>query len=126
MRSQTPDPFQVFDYPRQIMHVPITAGSTNQTTGVWQPPATPVSVAITGGLRDLTFQDLQQLPEGKFSIGDRRIITTVPLAEEDLLQVTESDGSVTVWIVKTIERTSYVMPKFGFPQRTAYLLKRHV
>lgn len=126
MRAQTPDPFAVFDYPRQIMHVPITVGSTNQSTGVWQPPGIPTPAAITGDLQDIKLQDLQRLPEGIVTLGDRRIITTFALSEGDLLQVTESDSSVSVWIVNTVERASYVMPKFGFPQRTAYLLKRHV
>ena len=118
--------FSVFDYPRQILHVPITAGETNQSTGAWQPPSTPISAVIAGDIQDLTYRDLQRLPEGEYAIGDRKIFTTVSLTEGDLLQVTEDNGSVSEWSVKTLEKSTHILPKFGVSPRKAYLLKRRV
>jgi len=121
------DVFSILDYPWQIMHVPITAGETNQSTGTWTPPATPPDpTSITGSIQDITAKDLERLPEGEYEIGDRRFSTSVALNKGDILQVTEFDASVSNWYVKTRERTSYVMQKVGLPLRHTYLLKRQV
>ena len=120
------DVFSILDYPWQIMHVPTTAGGTNQTTGAWTPPATAASVAITGSIQDISVKDLQRLPEGEYEIGDRRFSSSVALNDGDILQVTEFDATVSNWYVKTRERTSYVMQKVGLPLRHTYLLKRRV
>jgi len=120
------DVFSILDYPWQIMHVPITPGETNQSTGAWTPPATVASVAITGSLQDISVKDMQRLPEGEYEIGDRRFSTLVALNDGDVLQVTEFDATVSNWYVKTRERTSYVMHSVGLPLRHTYLLKRKV
>lgn len=116
--------FSVFNDPRQILHVPQVAGETNQTSGTWQAATQPVSVPIKGDIQEITARELQRLPEGEYEIGDCRFFTSAVLADGDLLQVTEGDGSVTVWTVNTLEKKLRFMPKFGIPSRRAYLLKR--
>lgn len=118
------DVFSVFDYPYQILHVPKTAGETNQTTGTWDPGSESTAVAIKGNLQDITVRELQRLPEGEYAIGDRKISTSTFLTEGDVLRVTEPNGTVSSWYVKAKERTSYILPKFGMPLRHVYLLKR--
>jgi hypothetical protein len=122
--NPTSDPFSVFDYPGQIVHVPFSDGVTNQLTGMWTAPEAPVTATLTGDLQDLTYQDLQKMPEGEYAIGDRRIFTAAALCTGDVLQVTEADGSVSEWTVKALEKTTHIMPKFGLPSRNVYLLKR--
>jgi len=114
--------FSVFDYPRSIVHVPKSAGSTNQATGVWVPGTTPVPVPITGDIQDLTYRDLQRLPEGEYTIGDRRIFTSAALDPDDTLQVTEDDGTVSSWQVKTLERKSHLLETMAGVTRRSYLL----
>lgn len=106
------------------MHVPIAAGETNQETGVWIPPADPVPAIITGDIQDLTYRDLQRLPEGEYTIGDRRIFTAAALCEGDILQITEDDATVSEWTVKTMEKSTHLLQKFGMSPRKSYLLKR--
>lgn len=118
------DVFSVFDFPGQILHVPQVAGGTSQSTGTWQPGSQQTPVAIKGNVQDLTVKDLQRLPEGEYELGDRRISTSAVLGVGDILEVTETDNSVTKWTVKARERTSYILPKFGMPLRHVYLLKR--
>jgi len=118
------DIFSVFDFPGQILHVPQVAGETNQSTGTWTAPATPASIPIKGSIQDITAEDLQYLPEGEYVFGDRKISTAAVLSDGDILQVTEPGGAVSTWTVKTRERTSYFLPKFGMPLRHVYLLKR--
>ena len=118
--------FSVFDYPRQILHVPVSMGETNQTTGAWEPESQLAAATITGDIQDLTARDIQRLPEGEFHIGDRRIFTTAVLADGDLVQVTEDTGSISEWTVKTLERATHILPKFGVSPRKVYLLKRRV
>jgi len=118
------DVFSVFDFPGQILHVPVTPGGTNQSTGAWGSPAAVTPVPVTGGISDITARDLQRLPEGEYELGDRRFSTGATLTPGDILQVTEPDATVTEWTVKARERTSYIMPKFGMPLRHVYLLKR--
>jgi hypothetical protein len=116
--------FSFFNTSRQIMHVPITAGETSQSSGTWQPPAVPVPVAITGDIQDITAKDLQRLPEGEYEIGDCRIITGAILNDGDQLRVTEEDGSVSTWSVKTLEKKTRIMQRLGIAPRRVYLLKR--
>lgn len=120
------DPFSVLNFPRQIVHVPQTAGETNQSTGAWTAATQAATAVITGDVQDLTARDLQRLPEGEYQIGDRRIFTASALNDGDILQVTEDTGSVTEWTVKTLERSTHILPKFGVSTRKTYLLKRRV
>ncbi|MBN2734730.1 MAG: hypothetical protein JXQ82_07740 [Methanomicrobiaceae archaeon] len=108
-----------FDWPYSIVHRVITEGHTNQDTGAWI-PGTESTAAITGNIEDITLRDLRQYPEGLVDAGDRRIFTAAKLSPGDRLQVTEPDGTVTEWIVKTLEESYQMFDE----SRAAYLLKR--
>jgi len=114
--------FSVFDYPHQVLHLQVTEGHTDQATGEWVAGST-VETAITGHLQDLTYKDLQRMPEGEYEIGDRRIITDADLESGDLIRVTEPDDTVTEWRVKTRERRAHILAAHDI-ERTSYLLKR--
>jgi len=118
--------FTVFDSPRSIVHVPQSVGHTSQSTGAWVPGSATTAVAITGDIQDLTYRDLQRLPEGEYTIGDRRIFTAAVLVPDDTLQITEDDGTVTRWQVKTLEKTSHLLAAQCGISRRSYLLKRRV
>lgn len=98
----TTDPFDVFDHPYQITHVAVTEGHTYQETGAWVPGET-TSTPITGNLEDLTLEDLQRLPEGEYTLGDRRIHTGAHLVPGDRLEVLEPDGTTSRWTVRALE-----------------------
>ena len=108
-----------FDWPNSIVHKIVTEGHTDQETGEWI-PGTETTAAISGNIEDISLKELRQYPEGLVEAGDRRIFTGAKLLPGDRLQVTEPGGTVTEWIVKTLEE-SYQM--FG-EARAAYLLKR--
>lgn len=108
-----------FDWPYSIICIALAEGGTDQETGEWV-SGTESSAAIAGNIEDITLQDLRKYPEGLVDAGDRRIFTAAKLSPGDKLQVTEPGGTVTEWIVKTLEE-SYQM--FG-EARAAYLLKR--
>jgi len=118
------DPFSIFNFPRSIVHVPKSVGSTSQSTGTWVPGSSTTSVPIAGDIQDLTYKDLQRLPEGEYTIGDRRIFTAAVLDPDDTLQVTEDDGAVSSWQVKTLERKGHMIEAMTGMTRRSYLLKR--
>ncbi|MDD4255345.1 MAG: hypothetical protein PHP59_08220 [Methanofollis sp.] len=103
----TTDPFSVFDYPQQILWIPITPGYTEQDTGRLHPRGEGPPVAICGDLKDITARDLQRLPEGLYEIGDRRFTTTQLLSPGDFLDITELDGAtVTRWTINKQQESS--------------------
>ncbi len=114
--------FDVFDHPHQITHVAVTEGHTDQETGAWV-PGTTTSTAIAGSLEDLTLRDLQRLPEGEYTLGDRRIHTGAHLTPGDHLEVVEPGGTLSRWIVRALEKQTSFLAQYGIDRRT-YLLKR--
>ncbi|MDD1695104.1 MAG: hypothetical protein LUQ71_10310 [Methanoregula sp.] len=116
--------FSVFNFHGSILHTPKSVGQTNQSSGAWVPGPAAVSVPITGDIQDLTYRDLQRLPEGEYTIGDARIFTAAVLDPDDTLQVTEGDGTVSSWQVKTLEKTGRMMAAVCGIRRRSYLLKR--
>ncbi len=120
----TTDPFDVFNHPHQIAHVSVTEGHTDQETGEWV-PGTTATTAIAGSLEDLTLKDLQRLPEGEYTLGDRRIHTGAHLAPGDRLEVLEPDGTTSRWAVRALERQTSFLAHYGIDRRT-YLLKRRI
>lgn len=119
----TTDPFDVFDHPFAIVHVAVTEGHTDQETGAWV-PGTTTSTPIAGSLEDLTLRDLQRLPEGEYTLGDRRIHTSARLTPGDQLEVVEP-GTTSRWTVRTLERQTSFLAHHGIDRRT-YLLKRRI
>lgn len=118
----TTDPFDVFDHPHQITHVTVTEGHTDQETGAWV-PGTTTTAPIAGSLEDLTLRDLQRLPEGEYTLGDRRIHTGARLVPGDRLEVVEPDGTTSRWAVRALEKQTSFLAHHGIDRRT-YLLKR--
>lgn len=118
----TTDPFDVFDHPHPITRVAVTEGHTDQETGEWV-PGTTASTAIAGSLEDLTLRDLQRLPEGEYTLGDRRIHTGARLVPGDRLEVVEPDGTPSRWAVRALEKQTSFLVHHGIDRRT-YLLKR--
>jgi len=110
-----------FDYPYKIELVRVTEGYTDQSTGEWVEGHEEV-VEVTGHLQEITAKELQRLPEGEYSIGDRRLYTDVDAEVGDVIRITEPDGSVTEWIIKAIEKNYHLLSKYGI-SRKAYLLK---
>lgn len=120
----TTDPFSVFDYPQQILWIPITPGYTEQDTGRLHPREEGTPVAITGDLKDITARDLQRLPEGLYELGDRRLTTTQALSPGDLLDITELDGAtITRWTIKQQESSTPLLSSVGGILRRTYALK---
>ena len=116
--------FDVFDHPFAIVHVAVTEGHTDQETGAWA-PGTPTSAPIAGSLEDLTLRDLQRLPEGEYTLGDRRIHTGARLVPGDRLEVVEPDGTTSRWTVRALEKQTSFLVHYGIDRRT-YLLKRQI
>ena len=123
--NRTTNPFSVFDFPGQILHVPFSPGVTNQSTGVWTAGASGFATPIKGNIQEVNANDLQTMPEGVYEVGDIKIITSVSLPVGDILQITEPDGvTVVEWTVKTFVKCTNIIPKFGLPVRNTYLLKK--
>ena len=116
--------FDVFDHPHQITRVAVTEGHTDQETGAWVPGSTNRTL-ISGGLEDLTLQDLQRLPEGDYELGDRRIHTAARLEPGDGLEVVETDGITSRWTVRALESQTSFLVHHGIDRHT-YLLKRQI
>ena len=114
--------FDIFNHPLPITLVAVTEGHTDQETGEWI-PGTTASTAIAGSLEDLTLRDLQRLPEGEYTLGDRRIHTGARLVPGDRLEVVEPDGTTSRWAVRAIEKQTSFLAHHGIDRRT-YLLKR--
>jgi hypothetical protein len=111
-----------FDYPYTIQLVKIAEGYTNQSTGEYIPGSETVT-EIKGHIQDITAKLLQQLPEGEYSIGDRRLYTDADIKPGDIVRITEPDNSVTEWIVKEQERNYNFLSKHQITRRV-FLLKR--
>jgi len=116
--------FDVFDHPHPITHVAVTEGHTDQETGAWV-PGTTTTAPIAGSLEDLTLRDLQSLPEGEYTLGDRRIHTGARLTPGDQLEVLEPDGTTTRWTVRALEKQTSFLAHYDIDRRT-YLLKRRI
>jgi len=110
-----------FDYLYKIELIRITEGYTDQTTGEWVEGNEEV-VEITGHLQEITAKELQRLPEGEYSVGDRKFYTDADVKVGDVIRITEPDGSVTEWEVKAIEKNYHQLSKLGI-KRKSLLLK---
>jgi hypothetical protein len=64
------DPFSVFDYPRQILHIPASPGHTDQDTGSWVPGG-PKHRSPSRAISRTSRTGPSALPEGEYAIGDR-------------------------------------------------------
>lgn len=114
--------FDDFDYPYPIQLVRITEGYTDQQTGDYVPGSETV-IEIRGHLQEITAKELQRLPEGEYSIGDRKLYTDADAEIGDVIKITEPDGSITEWIVKAVEKNYHQLSKLGISRRSL-LLKR--
>ena len=65
----------------------------------------------------------QRLPEGEYTLGDRRIHTGARLVPGDRLEVVEPDGTTSRWTVRALEKQTSFLVHYGIDRRT-YLLKR--
>jgi hypothetical protein len=113
-----------FDYPYKIELIKVTEGYTDQSTGEWVEGST-TTQEIKGHLQEITAKELQRLPEGEYSIGDRRLYTDANAEIGDAVRITEPDGSTTEWIVKAIEKNYHQLSKLGI-SRKSLLLKQKV
>ena len=111
------------DYPYSIQLVRVTEGYTDQTTGEFV-PASESSEQIKGHLQEITAKELQRLPEGEYSLGDRRLFTDAEADIGDIVRITEPDGSATEWVIKAVERKYSLISKHSGISRRAYHLKR--
>ena len=113
--------FSVFDWPYSITKVDVTPGYTNQSTGEWVPESTNPT-AITGHVTDLTQEERQYVDPGILSKGTRKFSTSSELATDDRVQITESDASVTEWIVDSKMHENELIAKYAGVTRTTFLL----
>jgi hypothetical protein len=111
------------DYPYSIQLVRITEGYSDQSTGEFV-AGNESTQDIKGHLQEITAKELQRLPEGEYSIGDRRLYTDAEADIGDIVKITEPDGSITEWIIKAVERKYSLISKHSGISRRAYLLKR--
>ena len=109
-----------FDYQYTVQLVKVTAGYTDQQTGDYIPGSETVT-EIKGHLQEITTKELQRLPEGEYSIGDRRLYTDADAEVGDVIRITEPDGSITEWVVKAIEKNYHHLSKLGISRKSILL-----
>jgi len=110
-----------FDYPRTIERIRVTRGYTDQTTGDYV-PSTESTITIKGHVQDLSARELQQLPEGEYSIGDKKLYTSDDVIVGDRIKLTEPDGTVSEWEVRAQQKEYNILSMLG--SRKSFLLKR--
>lgn len=84
--------------------------------------------SIKGHVSDISLKELQRLPEGVYSPGDRRLVADASYGVKagDEVKITEADGSVSRWQVTEEERTYAVLEKYTGRGRRSFLLKRKI
>lgn len=114
-----------FDWPYTIKLLSVTPGGTTQSTGEYEPPVE-AETEIKGHVIDLSIKELDRMPEGIYSIGDRRLICdkTYGVKPNDSIKITEADATETHWEVKEQEKSYGVMTKFTGENRASFLLKK--
>jgi hypothetical protein len=118
---------EALDWSYAIQLVRITPGSTSQADGSYTPPSE-ATVPIRGHVSDLSLRELQRLPEGVYSPGDRRLVTDAfyGVKAGDEVQITEADSTVTRWRVQEEERTYALLERYAGLGRRSFLLKRKI
>ena len=56
----------------KMYKIQVVPGSTNQEDGEWSPPVE-TELEITGAIQNISLKDIQRMPEGKFTSGDRKL-----------------------------------------------------
>ena len=119
--------FSPFDWPYTITKLIVTAGYTNQTTGVWVPEST-ASSSIDGHVSDFSVKELSYIDPGIVAIGVRKLAveSTVTLSPGDRVQIHEdSTGSnYSEWNVESLLVTSGLLNSHAGINRNTYMLSR--
>lgn len=95
----------------------------------WKLSITPTIMrSIKGHVSDIFLKELQRLPEGVYSPGDRRLVayTSHGVKPGGEVKVTEADGTVTRWQVTEEEWTYAVLEKYTGRGKRSFLLKRKI
>lgn len=114
-----------FDWAFTITLISVTPGGTSQSTGTYTAPGA-AETTIKGHVIDLSIKELDRMPEGIYSIGDRRLICDkiYGVKPNDHIKITEADASETRWEVKEQEKSYGVMTKLTKENRASFLLKK--
>lgn len=91
--------FEEFDYPRPMILIGITPAAKDATGAFVAGSET--RTAINGHKKDVTLRDLNFDKTGILDLGDCILSTSAPLKNGDRIEITEKDGSVSLWLVKT-------------------------
>lgn len=113
--------FDVFDNSGAMAKKVITAGYHN-SSGVWVPPSES-SATFSGHISSVSDKRLQFLPEAVRELGTRILSVdgSVVLKNGDRIQVTEPDGSTTMWTIGEEAKTTSLMKSIGVNRRRFYI-----
>lgn len=114
--------FGSMDYPFTLTKKTITEGYYN-SSGVWI-PQTETSTTFSGHISAITEKELQFLPESVRETGARRLAVDdgdVTLKNGDKIQVTEFNGTTTMWYIVQEIGSSGIMRGMGINRRSFYI-----
>lgn len=116
--------FEFFDYKYLIQKITVTEETVNQQTGEVTPTSSSKPVKIKGHLSDLTQKELSFLEPALIEKGVRKFATSENIFIGDILNITESDSSITAWNVEQFMNENALFSKYFNEVRKTYLLKR--
>jgi len=113
------------DWPYALQLVRVTPGGTSQADGSYTPPQETVT-SIRGHVIDISLRELQRLPMGVYSPGDRRLVADAAydIKAGDEVRVTEADATATRWQVQAEERTYALAGRYAGARRRSFHLRR--
>jgi len=122
------NPFAIFNHPYTITHISATEGYNKDfdplhpSSGVWV-PITETRTTIYGHISSITEKDRIFLPDNVTETGVRKLSVEndVVIETGDKIEVTEPDGTITLWYVDRQVKTSSVLELVGIKRRQYYI-----